>query len=383
MNLRNWFAAVAVSATTAFGASAAEPTKPLQAPTAGPVAPKATAFSFGALRGLSDVEAKAKVEGYLKTANKLDATKLDAIWKNDDLSILDRTVKSIGIALPEADKMIASVRSATATAPTKLPELLKDEKLDAFVRANLAAAYSKALASKRIYEESIAASKIVQQEQLVDPSSFLFFKAVAEHGVAGTDKTLKRTNREEAITSITKLLDDVTDAPDRYKMVATLMYFDIQGWSKDPKDLLNIGKLMDNSGRRLELARSDEETQRIQKDIVFRLDEKIKELENKNKGGGGGGGGGGSCPSGGSQPGGEGGKNPMGGANQTSTPTAGPNEGKVDEKQLRQYAENWGKLPASERAKAVQEITRDLPPKYKPIIEEYFKALNRTHGFEK
>jgi hypothetical protein len=55
----------------------------------------------------------------------------------------------------------------------------------------------------------------------------------------------------------------------------------------------------------------------------------------------------------------------------------------VDEKQLRQYAEQWGKLPASERAKAMQDIKRDLPAKFKPMIEEYFKSLNRIHGYEK
>ena len=44
---------------------------------------------------------------------------------------------------------------------------------------------------------------------------------------------------------------------------------------------------MDNSGRRLELARGGPKTQDIQKKIVFRLDEKIKELEAqaKKKGG--------------------------------------------------------------------------------------------------
>src|SRR5205085_9911362 len=101
-----------------------------------------------------------------------------------------------------------------------------------------------------------------------------FFKAVAEHA----------TMRKDAATgSIVKLLDDVTDAPDRYKMVATLMFFEMQNWSADPKDLSNIERLMDNSGRRLELARAGEKTQDIQKKIVFRLDELIKEMENKNK----------------------------------------------------------------------------------------------------
>jgi hypothetical protein len=28
-------------------------------------------------------------------------------------------------------------------------------------------------------------------------------------------------------------------------------------------------------------------------------------------------------------------------------------------------------------------LTRDLPAKYKPMIDEYFKSLNRMHGHKK
>lgn len=55
----------------------------------------------------------------------------------------------------------------------------------------------------------------------------------------------------------------------------------------------------------------------------------------------------------------------------------------MDEKKLKQYAEKWGTLPAAERQKLVQEITRDMPAKYKPMIEQYFKSLNQIHGYEK
>jgi hypothetical protein len=87
------------------------------------------------------------------------------------------------------------------------------------------------------------------------------------------------------VSTLVRLVDDVVDAPDRYRVVAIQMYFDIQNWAKDDKDLSNIGKLMDNSGRRLDLARGGTTTQDIQKRIIFRLDEKIKELENQQKGG--------------------------------------------------------------------------------------------------
>jgi hypothetical protein len=60
----------------------------------------------------------------------------------------------------------------------------------------------------------------------------------------------------------------------------------------------------------------------------------------------------------------------------------GAGEGKIDEKKLRSYEENWGKLPEAERKKIVQDVVRDLPPKFKPMIEDYFRSLNRMHGYK-
>jgi hypothetical protein len=57
-------------------------------------------------------------------------------------------------------------------------------------------------------------------------------------------------------------------------------------------------------------------------------------------------------------------------------------KGEIDEKKLRSYEAVWGKLPEAERKKVVQEITRDLPAKYKPMIEDYFRSLNRLHGYK-
>ena len=37
-------------------------------------------------------------------------------------------------------------------------------------------------------------------------------------------------------------------------------------------------------------------------------------------------------------------------------------------------------MPEHERARAIQELTRDLPPRYRLVIEDYFKSLNKaTH----
>ena len=49
-------------------------------------------------------------------------------------------------------------------------------------------------------------------------------------------------------------------------------------------------------------------------------------------------------------------------------------------KRVKEIAEVWGKLPEKERAKAMMELTKDLPPRYREVIEEYFKTLAKRLG---
>ena len=48
------------------------------------------------------------------------------------------------------------------------------------------------------------------------------------------------------------------EAPDRYKVIAFQMAVELVNWPTDPKDMTNIERLMDNSGRRLDLSRPGE-----------------------------------------------------------------------------------------------------------------------------
>ncbi|MFO0849106.1 MAG: hypothetical protein U0871_11220 [Gemmataceae bacterium] len=373
MTARSWLAAAAVAAGSV-------------APAAGSVAPAADpappAYSFGTLRAMPADAAKARAEAWLKAVDKLDRAKFDAIWKTDR-TVADRVLDSLLLGKPEVAAVLADARDPDAAPPTAVPAVLQDKSLDPFARANLAAAYAKALAGKRVYEEGLEALKGVTPELLADPAGFYFHKGAAEHALM---------LRDAAVVSLGRLLEDVADPPDRYRVTGTLLFADLQGWSKDAKDLANIGRLMDNSGRRLDLTRGGPKTQEIQKKIVFRLDEQIKKIENQLKQqqqqqmqaqgeGGQGKPNDGQCPAGGPPGPGQAAQrpaNPM----DDSRPGGVSGKGVVDEKQLRHYEENWGKLPEAERKKVVQDITRDLPPKYKPLIEEYFRSLNRLNGFK-
>jgi hypothetical protein len=319
--------------------------------------------AFGVLRSASAEQARADALAWLKSTGKGDAAcvkAFDAIWAQFDRPVIDRVAETLALGDAEAAKLLAEARDPAWPAPTTVPALLKDKKRPAFFRINLTLAYARALSQRRVYEESLDALRLVRPEQVLDPAAYLFHRAVAEHALLLKD---------DANRSIVRLLDDVADAPERYKMVSVLMAFDMRAWKE--KDLGAIARRMDNVERRLELARGGPRTQKIQKEVVARLDELIKQLENQAKGQDSSNGG--ACPDGG-QPGGSSGGAPnspqresKGGKN------SGP--GKVDPKHLENLARQWGKLPDKQRAEAMQELTRDMPPRYREVIESYFRKL--------
>lgn len=354
MSVRTWLTASVLAAGWCSAAAAADASKP-------------TVYSFGALKAPTVDTTRAQAQAWLggvEVGNGRTAA-FNAIWDAADKPLLDRVAETLALGDETAAKLLAEARDPAAPAPKAVPAVLRDAKRPAFYRSNLALAYAKALTGKRIYEEALDALKAAVPEQVVDPAAYYFHKAVAEHALV---------QKKEATTSIARLLDDVAECPERYKMVATLMYFDMQGWKDEDKDLGNIARLMDNVERRLDLSRGGPKTQEIQKKVVFRLDELIKDIENQMKNGAQA-----QCPGGGRQQPGPGSNQPRDHMKDSQIATnSGP--GVVDPKKLHQLRENWGKLPEKERAKAMMDLTKDLPPRYREVIENYFKTLARSQG---
>lgn len=358
MTTRHWSLAVVV----AIGVGSAWAAAPDR------VAPKKDLVSFGTLRGATLEAARAQALEWLKSAGKTDAATqqaFDKIWDaGQSRPILERVASTIELGNPDAANLLKEARDPMAPAPTEVPSLLKDAKAPVFFRANLALAFAKALTQRKVYEESLDALKLVKSDQVVDPAAYFFLRAVAEHGLLLKD---------DAARSILSVMEDVADAPNRYKDLAILMLYDMQGWRD--KDLGAVARKMDNIERRLDLARGGPQTQKMQKEVVARLDEIIKELENKAKGSS-------QCNGGGCPNGGQG--QQAGGSNQPNSPMKDSNiannsgPGNVDQKRLKNLAENWGKLPEKEKVQAMAELTKDMPPRYRQVIENYFKDLAKT-----
>jgi hypothetical protein len=237
------------------------------------ISPPKDLASFGTLRSVEADAARGQALDWLKSVGKSDETTLkafDSIWDDKDRPTLDKVADTLALGDKDAAKVLADAGNLASPAPLTVPEPIKSVKKSAFYRANLGLAYAKALTTRRIYEEALDALKTVKAEQVVDPASYLFNRAVAEHALE---------LRSDANYSIIRLLDDVTDSPERYKTVAALMVYDMLGWQE--KDMGSIARKMDNIERRLDLSRGGPTTQEIQKKVVRRLDEMIKELENQ------------------------------------------------------------------------------------------------------
>jgi hypothetical protein len=239
--------------------------------------PENKAPSFGVLHEPTAEQAKGQALDWLKSVGKADAANMKAfeeIWASDR-AILEKVTRTLVLGDADAARLLTDAANPDTPAPESTPAVLKDTKRSAYFRANLALAYAKALTGRRIYEEAIDAFKLTRPEDVADPASFLFHKAVAEHSL------LMRNDAEDTLD---RLLLDAIDAPERYRTVGALMHFDMLTWRE--KDLGWISRKMGVIKDRLDLTRGGKKTQKMQKEVLVRLDEMVKELENKAKSGG-------------------------------------------------------------------------------------------------
>jgi len=325
--------------------------------------------NFGSLESATEEVARAKALAWFKTAVNNDAIKLQTfenIWRGTERPIIDRLADTFAVGNPEAAKLLTEARDIAAPAPTEIPAILKDAKQSAFFRANLGLAYARSLSNRRVHEESLEILKSIKAEDVIDPNSYLFHRAISEHAML---------LKADAGKTITRLIQDTVDSPERYRTVGALILLDMQTWKE--KDLMAVARKMSDVERRLELARGGPQTQKAQKEIIARLDELIKELENQSKNCSACNGG--SCPNGGEpKPGSNPGANPTSPMQDTNLNPGAAGTGRVDQVRLRKMTEGWGKMNDNQRAQAMQElddITRGLSLQHQEQYRDYFRRL--------
>ena len=324
----------------------------------------ATGLSFGQLRSMDPLQARARTEELLAAAgSQLAKAQVDAIWNNTQQPLADRVTDTLALGIPEVAALMARARGI-GSLPEGLPAWLKDDKQPAFARGAVALAAARALSLRGVHDETLEMLKLVRPEVSIDPGTQLFLKAVAEHGlVKGLD----------AQATLDRMLADVADLSERHRAVGTLMGAEISRW-KD-KDLGWISRKMGQIHHRLEIERGGRKTRDMQKEVVVRLDEMIKEMENQQKQASASNEG--NCPDGGPQDGqGNGGGAQPSTPMEESKPAGGSGQGDVDTKKAKEIADVWGKLPDRERAQAMRDLASRAPAKYRETLEIYFKRLN-------
>jgi hypothetical protein len=227
--------------------------------------------AFGTLKAPTAVTAREQALAWLGATGKADdamRSRFQVIWSEEDRPVLDRLAATFVLADPEAARLLSEARNRQRPPLADVPAILTDNSRPLFFRANLGLAYARALGERRDYEGALAVLRLFQPHQVADPAVYFFDRAVAEHAL---------TQKAEANRSIIGLMEDVAQVPDRYRVIALLMYQDMQEW--EDKDLGDIARKMDNIERRLALARGGPRTQKLEREVISRLDELIKKLE--------------------------------------------------------------------------------------------------------
>ena len=263
--------------------------------------------------------------------------------------LFDRTIQSFALADETIRTFVDACRLQQA--PLLPPEAKLLEQADAgrFYLANMSLFYGRYLAHRQMFEEALDVLDKAPLEEVVDPASLLFFKAVCQHHL------LLKT---EGLATIDQLLKNTEGVPVRYSTVAALMQYDLE--SLRDQSLDEVARKMIDVERRLELGRTGQKVQKKEDEIIVTLDELIKKIEEQNGGGGAG-----------------------GQSNKSNSPAndsvikGSTAPGKVDPKKFKNAAE-WGDLPPKTRTKVNDHIAREFPAHYRDAMEEYSrKEANR------
>lgn len=317
---------------------------------------------FGVIRGPSFLQARTQALEWLKGANPNHAILKQAedLWKPDtDRTLIDRVADTLALGDKDAAAFITQINDPNTAAPTEVPALLKDTNKAVFVRANLALYFARQMTQRRVHDEALAALLGTRPEQVIDPASYYFFKAVAE------DKLLMK---RDGLQSVERLLTSVADVPERYSVVAKLMKEEMSKW--DDKDLGDVARRMEEVEGRLDVARGGPKTQQKEKEILDRLkkeieniEQQIQQMQQQQQAQG-------------RQPQDPRSTDPL----KESKFAGGAGPGNVERKKLLKDLEVWGRMPEKERIKALEAISREYPPHFREAIEGYLKELAKSSG---
>lgn len=318
----------------------------------GPAYGQCPRTQLGELTAPTLEQAKAQTWQWLDAVQAPPAVRqqAEALWQAGEMPLLDRIVGTFILADPEAARLVAFLPTASGPAIAEVPAILKEPARPVFFRANLGLYFGKVAVDRKLHEEGYEMLKTLRPEQLVDPAAYYFYKAVCEN---------KLRLKEDGLLSINRLLTSIPSAPERYTVVAQLMKQEMDRWQDE--DLGDIARRMNEIFGRLDNARGGPKTQQQQKDVIALLDKKIEQLEQECQ----------QCQGGGASAQNQ----PQQPADDSNIIAGQSGKGDVDPKRFMKDPAVWGKMPEKEKLKALEAISRSLPPHMREASEGYRNNL--------
>lgn len=273
----------------------------------------------------------------------------DALSRLTGEQLLELTVESFAVA----DEGTRRLLDATY-ADQPMDAILFDGIRNApFYESQIRLMHGRWLTQHRYYDEALSMMEPLAPDEVIDPASLLFYRAVSE---------AELLQRKDALDSLALLLNSTQDVPRRFQIVAEMLQEDLMGREDEGMDL--VERLMKDVERRLELGESGRQTQDQGEAIIAALDKLLEDMESQQdqqqQGGSG---------SQGSQQQ----QSPQQAANQ-STIKEGSADGEADRKNLTEEG-SWGMLDRKAEARARELIRGKLPANYLDQIGRFSRKL--------
>ncbi|MEM7455509.1 MAG: hypothetical protein AAF456_14245 [Planctomycetota bacterium] len=260
-------------------------------------------------------------------------------------SRLDAVCMAVVIAQPELSSLIEQEKQRTRNRPPDFADSINTDSLHPFVRNHLILLAGRWYARNDLFDEANEYLNGLSTEEIVDPASLLFYRAVSQHQLL---------HKEDCIESVSRLLENSDLLPRRFRVVGELIRADIQPLEDGSLD--EISRMMADIGRRQSLYRSGTTVRNQEEAVIEKLDKLIEDIEAQRQ------------------------QQQQTSSSQSSSPmqdsrnAGGQGDGEVTGRSLEDGGQ-WGDLPPEQRAAALAEMSRDLPPHYRTVIEEYFRQL--------